>query len=479
MGYDAVVVGAGPNGLAAAITLAEAGRRVLLVEAGETVGGGARSLELTLPGFSHDVCSAVYPMAARSPFFRAQAEALAGHGLRWLQPPLPLAHPFDDRPAAVLERSLRSTSRKLGGDGLAWRRTMAPLVRSWDALGEALLAPPPPPLGLPLTLARFGYGALQPASWLARGRFDGVAARALFAGIAAHCAVPLHYPATAAFGLMLGAAGHAAGWPYVEGGAQRLADAMAARLRALGGELRCGQRVGSLAELPPARAVLLDLAPRQVVELAGSRLSARYAKALLAYRHGPGACKVDFALGGPIPWRDPACALAGTLHLGGTLEEVEAAEREAWRGRTAAAPFVLVAQHSRFDSSRAPAGQHTAWAYCHVPNGSSEDVSEPIIAQIERFAPGFRDLILARSVRSAAALERYNASCVGGDFNGGALDARQLFARPLPARVPYQTSDPGLLICSSATPPGGGVHGMCGVHAARVALRGVLARASS
>jgi phytoene dehydrogenase-like protein len=467
--YDAVVVGAGPNGLAAAIVLARAGRSVLVREANETVGGSARSAELTLPGFVHDVCSAVHPLAAGSPFFRILP--LAEHGLEWVSPPAPLAHPFDDGTAAVLERSVEATAVTLGADAGAYRRLMSPLAADWPLLETALLGPPKLPRH-PLALARFGLRALRPARRLAEGWFEGARARALFAGLAAHSFLPLEKVPSAAFGLVLGITGHAVGWPFPRGGAQRIADSLASYFRSLGGEIETGARVGSIDELPPARAVLCDVTPRQLVRLAGDRLPAGYRRKLERYAYGPAAYKVDWALDGPVPWRAKECARAGTVHLGGTLEEVAASERAAWRGEHAEKPFVLVAQPSLFDPTRAPAGKHTLWAYCHVPFGSTFDMTERIERQVERFAPGFRDRVLARSVMSPANLERHNANLVGGDINGGAQTIRQLLTRPT-LRL-YSTPRKGLYMCSSSTPPGGGVHGMCGHAAARRALRDVL-----
>ncbi|MFQ5614734.1 MAG: phytoene desaturase family protein [Anaerolineae bacterium] len=467
--YDAVVVGSGPNGLAAAITLAQAGWAVLVLEAGETVGGGARSAGLTLPGFTHDVCSAIHPLGIGSPFFRALP--LAEHGLAWIQPPLPLAHPLDDGTAVLLERSVEATGEALGRDAAAYRRLMAPLVGDWDRLAGDLLGPLPLPPRHPLTLARFGLKAIRSARGLAEGRFKAERARALFAGLAAHSLMPLEQPLTAAFGLILGLLGHATGWPLPRGGSQSISNALAGYLRSLGGEIVTGAPVASVDDLPPARAVLFDVTPRQLARIAGPHLPNRYRRRLMAYRYGPGAFKVDWALDGPIPWRAEACARAGTVHLGGSLAEIAAAERATWRGQHPERPYVLVAQQSLFDPTRAPEGKHTAWAYCHVPNGSTFDMTARIEAQLERFAPGFKDRVLSRSVKSPRQLERYNANYIGGDINGGVQDLRQLFARPTLRLRPYSTPNKRLFICSSSTPPGGGVHGMCGYHAARTALR--------
>jgi phytoene dehydrogenase-like protein len=466
-GPEAVVVGAGPNGLAAAITLARAGRAVLVLERADTIGGGARTADLTLPGFRHDVCAAVHPLAAGSPFFRALA--LDAHGLDLVHPPSPLAHPLDDGTAVLLERSVGATATGLGPDARAYRTLMEPLVDAATPLIDALLGPPRPPRH-PIALARFGLSALRSAAGLARARFEGPRARALFAGLAAHSMLPLEQSPSAAFGLVLALLGHACGWPVARGGSQRIADALASLLRGLGGEIVTGRPVASLEELPPARCVLLDVTPRQLLALAGRRLPESYRRRLARYRYGPGSCKVDWALDGPIPWRAGACRRAATVHVGGTLEEIAAAEAAATRGEHPERPFVLLAQPSLFDPTRAPAGKHTVWGYCHVPNGSAVDMAERIERQVERFAPGFRDRILARHVMTAADLERYNPNYVGGDINGGLQDLWQLFARPVARLVPYATPVRGLYLCSASTPPGGGVHGMCGARAARAAL---------
>jgi phytoene dehydrogenase-like protein len=467
--YDAVVVGSGPNGLAAAVTLVGSGLSVLVLEAAETIGGGARTAELTLPGFLHDVCSAIHPLGVGSPFFRGLS--LAEHGLDWVQPPAALAHPLEDGRALLVRRSIEQTVPGLGADGPAWRRLFEPLVRSWDPLSEDLLRPLLRVPRHPVLMARFGAHAWRSAEALARSRFSTPGARALFAGLAAHSILPLDKPFTASFGLVLGMTAHALGWPIARGGSQKIADALAALLCARGGEIRTGVRVESLEALPPSRVVLLDLGPRQLLRLAGGRLPARYRRRLERFRHGPGVFKLDLALDGPVPWTAPECAEAGTVHIGPTLEEIVASEGAAWQGEHAARPFVLIAQQSLFDASRAPAGQHTLWAYCHVPNGSTRDMTEPILSQIERFAPGLRRRILAVHRIGAAEYEAYNPNYAGGDINGGAQDFDQLFGRPAWRRVPYATPVPGLFLCSSSTPPGGGVHGMCGYLAARAALR--------
>ena len=466
--YDAVIVGAGPNGLAAAITLARAGTSVLVLEAKDTVGGGARSAELTLPGFVHDICSAVHPLAVGSPFFRALP--LVDHGLEWIYPPAALAHPLDDGTAVIVEPSIAATAATLGPDADAYRRLMTPLARDWDKLAREFLGPLRVPHH-PVAMARFGVLALWPVATLAKVMFRGERTRAVFAGLACHSMLSLDQLTTAAFGLMLGVTAHAVGWPIPRGGSQSIADAMASYLRLLGGEIVTGHPVECIEELPPHRAALFDVTPRQLECIAGKRLPEGYRRKLRGYRYGPGVFKMDFALDGPIPWQAKECARASTVHLGGTLDEIAAAERAVWKGEHPERPFVLLAQQSLFDSTRAPAGKHTVWAYCHVPNGSMFDMSTRIEAQIERFAPGFRDRILARSVRTTVEVENYNPNYIGGDINGGVQDIRQLFTRPVARINPYSTPAKGVYICSSSTPPGGGVHGMCGYHAAHAALR--------
>lgn len=463
---DAIVIGSGPNGLAAALTLARAGRRVVVFEAAEQAGGGLRSATLTRPGFVHDVCAAVHPLAASSPFFRTLP--LRDFGVAWVHPSAPLAHPLDERRAVVLERAVSETARGLGPDGLRYQRLFGSFAARWGRLAEAVLRP----LGIPrhpTLMLRFGLLALWPAAVLARRAFRGEAARALFAGLAAHSMLPLDRPLTSAFALLLGAAGHGCGWPFVAGGSQRLADALAAYLATLGGEVRTGVLVRSLDELPPTRLVLCDVTPRQLLALAGDRLPGGYRRRLARYRYGVAAFKMDWALDGPIPWTAGECHRAGTVHLGGPLEAIVAAEAAPWQGAPAAEPFVLLAQPSRFDPTRAPAGHHTAWAYCHVPHGWATDVSDRVEAVVERYAPGFRRRIVARHVMGPTALERHNPNLVGGDINGGVQDLRQTLARP--TRRAYRTPIPGLYLCSSSTPPGGGAHGMCGYFAARAALQ--------
>ena len=466
--YDAVVVGSGPNGLAAAITLARAGQRVVLLEGRKRIGGGMRTAELTEAGFLHDICSAVHPLGIASPFFRQLN--LARYGLTWIQPPLPVAHPLDDQPAVLLERNMAHMDGVLGDfDARQWRWLLASSVRAWPQLTSTLLAPWPIPSD-PLALTRFGMGAIWPAQGLAQNWFRGERARALFSGLAAHSMQPLQWPLTSSFGMVLAILAHAVGWPIPRGGSQAIADAMAAYLRELGGEIVTDQWVHRLDELPTARHVLLDVTPRQLLAMAGDVLPPKYRRQLLAYRYGPGVCKVDYALNAPVPWRDPACALAGTVHVGGTLAEIAHGEAVIWRGEHARQPYVLVTQPSLFDETRAPAGQHTLWAYCHVPHGSNYDVSATIDAQLERFAPGFRDCVIAKHVYTATDMAEYNPNYIGGDINGGVQNWRQLWTRPTPQRNPYATPLSNVYLCSSATPPGGGVHGMAGYHAARALL---------
>ena len=467
--YDAVVVGAGPNGLAAAVALAREGCSVLVLEANDAIGGGARSGALTLPGFVHDLGSSIHPMGVASPFFRSLP--LEEHGLSWIEPDLQIAHPLDDGTAAVMHRSIERTAAALGKDEKAYRFIMEPLVSKWEPLIEEILQPLIHVPRHPLLLARFGLLALQSVQGLSRLFFRNEPARALFAGIGAHSILPLESVASGAFGLVLGLLGHAVGWPMPRGGAQQISDALASYLRSLGGEIQTGRRVRSVKDLPSARATLLDVTPRQVLRMAGDRLPARYRAQLEKYRYGPGLFKMDFALDGPIPWTAPECARAGTLHLGGTLDEIAESERSAFRGEVPDRPFVLLAQNSVFDPTRAPEGKHTAWAYCHVPNGSAADMSDQIERQIERFAPGFRDRIIGRSAMKPADLERSNHNLIGGDITGGVADLPQLLARPVLSPAPYRTPVRGLYLCSSSTPPGGGVHGMCGYLAARTAIK--------
>jgi phytoene dehydrogenase-like protein len=465
---EAVVVGSGPNGLAAAIVLARAGRRVSVLEGSETIGGGCRSEELTLPGFIHDTCSTVHALALASPFLSRLP--LAEHGLELVHPDAPLAHPLDDGSAVLLERSVERTAEGLGRDAEAYRRLFEPLVRTAPELMRETLGPLRPPRH-PIAMARFAPAALRSAVGLARSRFEDERARALLAGCSAHSMLALTSPASAAFGVVLMLSAHHVGWPVARGGSQRLADALASHLRSLGGEIETGRWVESLDEVAEFGTTLLDVTPRQLLRLAGPRLPPGYASRLGRYRYGPGIFKLDWALDAPIPWAAPDVARAGTVHVGGTLEEIAASEQAAVRGEHSDRPFVLLVQPSLFDATRAPEGRHTAWAYCHVPSGSTRDMTDVIEGQVERFAPGFKDLIVARSALNAADVEQRNPNYVGGDINGGVQDLRQLFTRPVARPVPYSTPVDDLYICSSSTPPGGGVHGMCGYFAARAALR--------
>jgi phytoene dehydrogenase-like protein len=465
--YDAVVVGAGPNGLAAAITMARAGHSVLVLEAKDIIGGSTRSAELTLPGFVHDVCSAVHPLGISSPFFCSLP--LTDYGLKWIQPEAPLAHPLDDGSVVMVERSVEATAANMGVDEKAYVALMKPFVSRWQGV-LSLVMGPAATLTHPFTAARFGWYAMQTASPLAR-RFRAARARAVFAGCAAHSMLPLDRLPSGAFGLLLGLTAHTAGWPIAAGGSQNIANALGAYLKSLGGEIATGTLVRSFGELPRARAYLFDVTPKQLLEIARDRFSASFHAGLANYRYGPGVCKVDWALSGAIPWTAKGCLRAGTVHIGGTLEEFEASERAPWMGEHAQRPFVLLAQPTLFDPSRAPAGQQIAWAYCHVPNGSTFDMSERIENQIERFAPGFRKLVLHKRVLVAASLEHHNPNLIGGDIGGGAADLRQFFFRP--TRRLYATSDKRIFLCSASTPPGAGVHGLCGYRAARAALRAV------
>jgi phytoene dehydrogenase-like protein len=469
---DAIIVGAGPNGLSAAIVLARAGCKVVVYEADDTIGGGCRSSELTLPGFVHDVCSAVHPTAVASPFFRTLP--LADHGLEWVHPPAMLAHPFDDGArAAIVERSVAQTAAGLKPDEAAYDRLIGEVARRWPLLEDAVLGPPRLPRH-PFALARFGLNALQTAERLSTRRFSTSRARALFAGVAAHGMLPLDAVPSGATGLVLAALMHTAGWLFPHGGAQRLVDALASYLRSLGGEIVTGARVNAIEDLPPAKAILCDLSPRPFIRLARRALPDWYVAKLERFRYGMGAYKVDWALDGPVPWQDEQVSRAATVHLGGTLEEISTSERDAWNGRISERPFVLLVQATLFDPSRAPAGKHTLWTYCHVPNGSTADMLPRIEAQIERFAPGFRERVLARHVMTPADLERRNPNLVGGDIGMGVTDLRQMIARP--TWRAYRTPRRGLYLCSASTPPGVSVHGMCGYFGAHCALRDVFHR---
>ncbi|MHA4807369.1 phytoene desaturase family protein [Flavitalea flava] len=467
--FDAVVVGSGPNGLAAAITLQRAGLSVLLLEAKTTIGGGMRTEELTLPGFRHDVCSAIHPMAAVSPFLRTLP--LDKHGLQFVLPPVCAAHPLDNGHAACLYPSLEKTALSLGDDESAWLNLFRPLLKDWPGLETDALGPLRFPRH-PLDMARFGLKALSPALTLAR-RFGTPEARALWSGMAAHSILPLSKLGTSAIGLVLSIAGHLHGWPMAKGGSASIAGAMASYFLSLGGKIETNFPVTSLAQLPSSQCVLFDTSPRQLLNIAGHRFSALYKAQLQRFRYGMGIFKVDWALDGPIPFTNEDCRQAATIHLGGTLEEIAESEAQTWKGRHPEKPFVLLAQQSQFDPTRVPLGKHTAWAYCHVPNGSETDCTQIIEAQVERFAPGFRDRILARHVFDTVGLEAYNANYIGGDINGGAIDISQLFTRPALRASPYRTSAKGIYICSSSTPPGGGVHGLCGYHAAKRAVKDI------
>ncbi len=465
---DAVIIGSGPNGLAAAVALATSGASVLVVEASATVGGGTRTEELTLHGFRHDVCSACHPMGILSPYLRTLP--LAEHGLRWIKPPVSVAHPLDDEPAVLLRRSLRETSEGLGEDGRRYERLMAPLLGDPHGLLGDLLAPFRIPKH-PLRMLRFGLQAIRSAAGLARGRFAGERARALFAGCAAHAIQPLEHPLTAALGLIFCMTGHVEEWPVAEGGSDAIARALVGLLAAHGGRVETGRPMRTLDDLPPARAYLFDTSPRELARVAGPVLPPGYLERLARFRYGPGVFKLDWALDGPIPWRDPAVLQASTVHVGGTLAEIAASERAMWRGDHAERPFVLLCQQSQFDPTRAPEGKHTGYAYCHVPAGSTVDMTDAIERQVERFAPGFRDRILARHAMNTAALERHNVSLVGGAIAGGVADLAQLFTRPVARLDPYTTPNPRVFLCSASTPPGGGVHGMSGYFAAQSVKR--------
>ena len=468
MSYDAIVVGAGPNGLSAAIELARNGLSVLLREATSTVGGAARTEELTEPGFLHDVGSAVYPMAIGSPFFNSLP--LEKHGLQWIHPPVPFAHPLDGGHAVVFQRSVAHTVTGLDKDGPAYQRLVEPFVRKWPIFADHVMTTPIRPPRDPVLMGRFSLRGIQSTTTLA-SRFKTDEARALLAGCAAHSAIRLEAAPSAAIGMVLMVAGHAVGWPVPKGGAGALTRALASLFESLGGVIETNAPVASLEQLPARKATLLALTPGQVAAVAGEHFPDRHRAQLEAWRYGPGAFKVDWALDGPIPWQASECELAGTLHLGGSLEEIAAAERAPWEGRVSDEPFVLLAQPSRFDRTRAPEGKHTAWAYCHVPNGWEHDATAAIEAQVERFAPGFGARVIARRIHGPAALQAWNANLVGGDINGGALTMYQTFGPSRWKLSPWATPVSNLYVCSASTPPGGGVHGMCGYHAARATLR--------
>jgi phytoene dehydrogenase-like protein len=467
--YDAVIVGSGPNGLAAAIEIARAGRSVLVVEGAATIGGGMRTEELTLPGFRHDVCSAIHPMGIASPYLRSLP--LEAHGLQWVFPEVQLAHPFDDGSAAVVLRSLEATADTLGVDSKRYRSLMSPLNEHAEALIEGFLAPLLRVPRHPFVMARFGMLGIRPADKLLHAKFEGEPARALLAGNAAHAMLPLSAPLTGAFALVYNVFAHHVGWPAALGGSQSIGDALASYLRSLGGKIETGRPVESLAELPTSRVVLLDVAPESLIHIAGKELPSSYVAKLKRFRYGAGVFKIDWALDGPIPWRSRECRMAGCLHLGGTMEEIAASEQAVADGTHPDKPWVIVAQQSVFDDTRAPSGKHTAWGYAHVPNGSTLDITETIERQVERFAPGFRDVVLARSVRTADEIGAYNPNYVGGDISSGAATFRQMIGRPVLSAHPHATPNERIFLCSSSTPPGPGVHGMCGYFAARAALK--------
>ncbi|MCZ4224926.1 phytoene desaturase family protein [Pedobacter rhodius] len=467
--YDAVVVGSGPNGLAAAILMQQQGLSVLIIEGKDDIGGGLASRALTLPGFTHDVCSAIHPMALASPFFKTLP--LTDYGLQYINPPLSAAHPFDDGSAAILDKSIENTAKYLGEDAGIYGKLMQSLRRTWPLIDKDALGPLHFP-GHPLEMAGFGLKGLTSASHFVN-RFKGKHARGLFAGMAAHSIQPLNNLSTTAIALVLMTTGHLQGWPIPRGGSVAIANALAGYFQAIGGKIETGTYVSSLAQLPAAHALLFDVTPRQLLKIAGHQFSSIYKWQLERYRYGMGVFKIDWALDGPIPFRAEACRQAGTLHLGNTFEEIAEGELQTSRGRQSEKPFVLLAQQSLFDPSRAPDGKQTGWAYCHVPNGSTQDMTQAIEKQVERFAPGFRDRIIGRHTFNTNQLETYNPNYVGGDINGGVLDIGQLFTRPVLRLSPYKTSKKGIYLCSSSTPPGGGVHGMCGYHAAKAALKDI------
>jgi phytoene dehydrogenase-like protein len=467
--YDAVVVGSGPNGLAAAILMQQNGLSVLLIEGKDTLGGGMRSAELTLPGFIHDICSAIHPLGVASPFF--QTLPLAAHGLEYIYPKIAAAHPFDDGNATVLNHSVDETAAAFGIDRQAYIDLIQPVVNAWPSIAPDVLGPLHFPKH-PLAMAGFGVKALRSAISIA-SRFKTEQAKGFFGGMAAHCMQPLSNLSSAATALVLLSAGHLKGWPLPNGGSQQIANSLASYLVSLGGKIETNTYIKSLDQLPPSNAVLFDVTPKQILQIGGHRFSTIYKWQLERYRYGMGIFKMDWALDGPIPFTNDDCTAAGTVHLGNTLSEIAASEQLTWDGGYSEKPFVLLAQQSFFDPSRAPVGKHTAWAYCHVPNGSTVDMTEAIEKQIERFAPGFRDRILAKHVMNSTQVEEYNPNYIGGDINGGAFDLSQLFTRPALRWSPYRTSAKGLYICSSSTPPGGGVHGMCGYHAAKRALKDI------
>jgi phytoene dehydrogenase-like protein len=466
--YDAVVVGSGPNGLAAAITLAQAGRHVLVIEGRDSIGGGTRTAELTVPGFHHDICSAIHPLGIMSPFFRGLP--LAEYGLEWIVPEVSIAHPLDGGRAVAVVPSVEETAACLGRDEKAYRRLIGPLARDWPAAVHDLMAPLRIPRN-PWLYVRHAPAFLAPATWVARTVFRSEEARAVFTGMAGHSMLPLSHPATGAFGMLLSMSAHAVGWPVARGGSQAIANALAAHLQALGGEIQCGWDVKTIDELPPAGSYLFDTAPQGLLQIAGGRMPDGYRSQLESYRYNQGVFKVDWALSEPVPWTAEVCRRTATLHLGGTMEEIVASEADVWQGKLPTNPYMLVAQQSVVDPTRAPAGKHTLWAYCHAPARSTADLTEVLERQVERFAPGFRDTIIARATRNSVEMERYNPNYVGGDINAGVQDLRQQYTRPSFSITPYRTGIDNVYLCSSSTPPGGGVHGLCGYFAAQAVLR--------
>lgn len=466
--YDSVIIGSGPNGLAAGIVLAQKGKRVKIIEGSDSIGGGARTKFLTLPEYRHDVCSAIHPMASASPFFASLP--LAQYGLKWIVPPLSVAHPLDNGPAVTMELDVYETAKKLGVDSAAYLGLFKPIIADFGDLLPDLLGPFNPLPKSPLKVAKFGINAIRSVESLINSRFKGKESRALLAGLAAHSIQPFDNIATSAITLILGAAGHTMGWPMPEGGSQSLSNALAAHFVSLGGEIETERMVRSIGDLPDSNTVLFDITPRQILDIVKNEMPGHYRRKLTNYRYGPGVFKLDIALDGPIPWIDKSCERAGTVHIGGTYEEIAHSERQVFEGKYSEKPFVLLAQQSLFDPTRAPQGKHTVWAYCHVPHGSTRDMTPQIENQIERFAPGFKDLILSRSKMNTVDMQSYNPNYIGGDINGGVQDLRQLFTRPAGLFDPYRIPDSPFFICSSSSPPGGGVHGMCGYHAALAVL---------
>jgi phytoene dehydrogenase-like protein len=470
--YDAVIIGSGPNGLSAAIQIARHGFSVIVLEASSDIGGGTRSAELTLPGFVHDVCAAVLPLSLNSPFFASLP--LNQYGVEWIHSPVPLAHPLDHGKTALVHRSIHDTALALGTDGPAYHNLFSRLSEDWEFIKQDILGPLPIPPRHPIASARFAMKALLPSTFLAKQVFRDEPAKALFAGMSAHSILPLETVATSAFGLVTNLLAHTVGWPLVKGGTRNLSNGLAAYLLSLGGEIITNYHVKKISDLPQFRAALFDTSPHAMLDIAGELLPRGYQEQVRRYRYGPGVFKMDFALDAPIPWINTDNCLSATVHLGGSLEEIALSERTIWRGNHSERPYIILAQPTLFDPSRAPAGKHTVWAYCHVPNGSTIDRSDAIENQIERFAPGFRERILAKHTYTAQQMETYNANYVGGDINCGIQDLKQLFTRPVPRHSPYTTPAKNIFLCSSATPPGGGVHGMCGYFAAQSVLNTIL-----